>query len=361
VKYLFVLAFALPLLASVGSASPGVVGSRTLATRAPIGAIAADGKLRAALVVHVGCRAAVGVCSATEHLCAVVEVWEPVRGRDSRIERTCPSDFVPSTGGIALAGKRVGWLQTFFGSTDTETVVKTATLARRKPVTVAYALGSAYGHYGDTTLAPVGDGGLLAFTVERRCAEQGEDGPPCPTGRKPHDVIAATIWRVPGRGRCPADSVVHRCARVAKAAGELTVLAVDAGRIVARTDDGVSLLTSNGVHVRDFPVAKVRAGVLSGSRLALRVTGAVEIFDTGSGELVKSLPMRLDRLEDIDHGILVTATKRTVTLRRLSDGHTARIHTRAIPHAQLEPSGLFVAGGHRVTFLPMADILRRLG
>jgi hypothetical protein len=360
VKHLFALAFTLPLLVSVGSASPGVGGSRTLATRAPIGAIAADGK-RAALVVRVGCRAAVGVCSTTEHLCAVVDVWEPVRGRESRIEHTCPSDFVPSTGGIALAGKRVGWLQTFFGATDTETIVKTATLLRPKPVTVAYALGSAYGRYGDATLAPVGDGGLLAFTVERRCAGEGEDGPPCPTGRKPGDVIAATIWRVPGRGRCPADSVVRRCARVAKADGELTVLAVDVGRIVARTEDGVSLLTSNGVHVRDFPVAKVRAGALSGSRLALRVQGAVQIYDTGSGELVKSLPMRLDRLEDIEHGILVTATKRTVTLRRLSDGHTARIHTNAIPHAQLEPSGLFVAAGHHVTFTPTADILRRLG
>jgi hypothetical protein len=227
----------------------------------------------------------------------VVNVWEPVRARESRIEHTCPNDFIPSTGGIALAGKRVGWLQTSFGTTDTETIVRTATLARPMPVTVAYALGSAYGQYGDATLAPVGDGGLLAFTVERRCAEEGEDGPPCPTGCKPHDVIAATIWRLPGRGRCPTDSVVRRCARVAKADGELTVLAVDAGRIVARIDDAVSLLRSNGAHVRDFPAAKVRAGVLSGSRLALRVTGAVEIYDTGSGELVKSLPMRLDRLE----------------------------------------------------------------
>jgi len=57
----------------------------------------------------------------------------------------------------------------------------------------------------------------------------------------------------------------------------------------------------------------------------------------------------------------VTATKRTVTLRRLSDGDTARIHTRAIPHAQLEPSGLFVAAGHYVTFTPMREVLRRLG
>jgi hypothetical protein len=38
--------------------------------------------------------------------------------------------------------------------------------------------------------------------------------------------------------------------------------------------------------------------------------------------------MRLDRLEDTENGILVTATTRTVTLRRLSDDHTARIHTR---------------------------------
>lgn len=37
------------------------------------------------------------------------------------------------------------------------------------------------------------------------------------------------------------------------------------------------------------------------------------------------------------------------------------VHTLAIPNAQLEPSGLFVASGRRVTFTPIAVIARRLG
>jgi hypothetical protein len=170
--------------------------------------------------------------------------------------------------------------------TETETIVGTATLARPRPVEVAYATGSAFGDYGDAALAPIGDGRLVVFTVEQRCAGEGEDGPPCPTGSKPHDVIAATIWRVPGHTPCPADSVVRRCARVAKADGELTVLAVDAGRIAARTDRSVRLLTAGGGRLREVPVEGVRAAALSGNRLALRVQGGVSVYDTGSGELV---------------------------------------------------------------------------
>ncbi len=331
----------------------------TVKTKGPVRSLAADGK-RAAFVVHVRCGRS-GLCVGSEALCATVNVWAPSRGRATQLEHTCPNDFIPSTGGIALAGKRAGWVQTFFGMTDTETIVKTATLARPKPVIVAYALGGAYGNYGDAALAPVGDARLLVFTIERRCAEQGEDGPPCPPGRRAGDVIAATIWRLPGHDRCPADSVVRRCARVARADGELTVLAVDAGRIATRTDDGVSLLTAGGGRLRDFPVAKVRAGALSGSRLALRVPGAVEVYDTGSGQLVKSYSVSSsERLEDLEHGILVTVKGRTVALRRILDGKTATIHTRGIAHAQLEPPGLFVAGGRRVSFAPMSRVLRML-
>ena len=52
---------------------------------------------------------------------------------------------------------------------------------------------------------------------------------------------------------------------------------------------------------------------------------------------------------------------KTVTLRRLSDGDTTRLAAAGYARARLEGPGLFVAGGHRVTFVPMADILRRLG
>jgi hypothetical protein len=140
---------------------------------------------------------------------------------------------------------------------------------------------------------------------------------------------------------------------------------VNAGRIAARTDDGVRLLSGRGARLQDFPVENVRAAALSGNRLALRVPGAVEVYDTASGELVKRIPSqgsaRLDRLEDLEKGILVTAMGRTITLRRLSDGRTARIRARGIAYAQLEPSGLFVAGGRRVRFTPMAGVERLLG
>ena len=70
---------------------------------------------------------------------------------------------------------------------------------------------------------------------------------------------------------------------------------------------------------------------------------------------------RLDALEDLEHGMLVTAMQKTVTLRRVSDGRTTTLQTRGQAYAQLEPPGLFVAGGRRVTFTPMAAVLRRLG
>ncbi len=221
---------------------------------------------------------------------------------------------------------------------------------------------------GDEAFAPVGDGNLIAFTVQDHCADpEGEGEPPCPPGREVGDIVSATIWRAARRGKCPSYrdySPLGHCARVAKANGKLTVLAVDAGRIAAQTDHGVRLLTASGKRLLDLPVADVRAAALSGNRLALRVPGAFQVYDTGSGELITSFPAegsaRLDRLQDLERGILVTAKQRTVTLRRLSDGRAATLPARGIARAQLEPPGLFVAGGRRVTFTPMRDVLRLL-
>jgi len=67
------------------------------------------------------------------------------------------------------------------------------------------------------------------------------------------------------------------------------------------------------------------------------------------------------RLEDLDRDILVTASGRTVTLRKLSNGRTTTIRAGGTARAQLERPGLFVAAGRRVTFTPMRDVLRRLG
>jgi hypothetical protein len=333
-------------LAAAASASPSPAQPRTLATRAPIVALAADGD-RAAIVVGAG-----GVC-------ASIVVWEPTRQRVVRLHSVTRGDCIdsnyPVTRDVALAGTRAAWLTVFSGQTGAEWDLRTATLARRRPVSLAYAFSNADYASGGFVRRPFGDGGLLAFTVDLRCADYGggdpAGAPPCPPDGKRGDVVVATVWRVAGRGRT----------RVAQADGELSVLAVDAGRIVVRTDSGLRLLTGTGRVLQDFPV-KASAAAPSGERLAVRVAGAVEVYDTGSGELTARFPAAPGlTLEDLEGDILVTASGRRVTLRRLGYGRTITIRKRRLAHAQLERPGLFVAAGARVTFTPMRDVLRRLG
>jgi hypothetical protein len=137
-------------------------------------------------------------------------------------------------------------------------------------------------------------------------------------------------------------------------------LAVDAGRIAAWTDTGVRLLREDGTVLRDFSV-KVTAASFSGTRLALRTSDAVEVYDTDSGQQTARIPVaRAVRLEDLEGNLLVTAFGGTVTLRKLGNGRTTTFRATGTASAQLEPPGLFVAGGRRVTFTSLHDVLRRL-
>jgi len=350
VRKLLLLTLAIPLGAwflPPAAGAPEASNSVKLRTRSPVTAIAADGK-RVALLIP-------------GHGRWRVLIWEPAVHRVLAIHTE--SDADPG-GSVALAGTRIAW-DDWWGGLTIETRVSSATIAHPAAVSLGSDEGTDGGP-GWEVLAPRGDGKLLAFTVQLRCDADGSD-PDCPPGRQTGDVVYATIWRAAPGGRCSTSLNDFRrpghCVRVAKATGRLTVFAVDAGRIAARTDDGVRLLTGGGRRLRDFPVRNVSAAALSGNRLALRVPGAFEIYDTGSGELAETIPAQggADRLEDLESGILVTVRGKTVTLRRLSDGHTARLHASGWARAQLEPAGLFVAAGRRVTFTPLAEVLRRLG
>jgi hypothetical protein len=356
-KRLIVLALALAALTCAAAASPKPLRSATLTTRGPVVALAADGDRAAFMTSGRG----------RWHIVA----WEPRRARaipiKTIVDPGCSKGCGPG-GSLALAGTRVAWDEAG-GGNELETTVSSATIARRRALSLAAGLWDvSIDGGGDEAFGPTGDGKLLAFTVQVHCADPESEGePPCPPGREVGDVVSATIWRQAGRGHCPSArdyAPLGHCQRVARANGELTVLSVDAGRIVARTDHGIRLLTATGRRLHDFPVENVRAAALSGDRLALRVQGAFEVYDTGSGELVKSFPAegsaRLDRLEDLDDDVLVTAMGRRVTLRRVSDGKHSTIHLHGQAHAKLEAPGLFVAGGRHVTFMPIADVRRRL-
>jgi Tol biopolymer transport system component len=293
---------------------------------------------------------------------AGVEAWQPARHRFARLAREgCGENGVryQPAHGLAVAGAHVAWLQVN-GGNDLETSVVTATLGGDAPVDlgVETADGS---DLGDIAGEPVGGDGLLVFTVSYRCDHDPYDSN-CPPGRKTGDLAHATIWRLGGRMRCGGDeSGPRRCTKVAQADGELTVLAAGSGRIAARTDQGVRVLTAAGKVVRDLPVA-AKAAAVSGTQLAIRTADAVEVWDTGSGQRNARFPVpKAVTLQDLGGDILVTASGKTVTLRKLGNGHTAVFGTVGPAKAALEEPGLYLAGTRRVTFTPMREVLRRLG
>jgi TolB protein len=302
------------------------------------------------------------VISAEPRICAGVEAWQPARRRFVRLARQGCGEhgslYQPAHG-LAVAGTHVAWLDVDGGMT-LETTVVTATLDRPTPVILADE-GASESELGDITSEPIGHDGLLAFTVSHRCNEYEGGGPPgdCPPGRKTGDVVEATIWLLGGSTRCGDGP--PRCKVVAQADRELTVLADDAGRVAARTDHGMRLLTAAGEFLQDFPVAAT-AAALSGKRVAIRTTDAIEIYDTGTGQRTDRFPVpKAVSLQDLEGDILVTASGDTVTLRRLSDGRTVTLHTNGQAKAKLEQPGLYLAGAHRVTFTPMKDVMRRFG
>ena len=343
------------LLASVAAASPATQSARS--TSGPVLALAADGD-RAAFVVQ-----------GRFKQCMSVMVWQPQRRRiDSlQLARACETnDRGGRTGppAVALAGTRAAWRQVS-GGNSLEAILRSASLQSRAPLFIGY--GSTTDGVGSFASKPVADGSLLAFTLDQRCdalgAQRDRPKTQCPPGLKTGDVVEATVWRLGGRLRCGGIVTVKtlNCSIVAKANGELTVLAADAGRIVVRTASGVRVLWADGRVIRDLPVRPLGAA-LSDNRLALRTDGAVEVYDVEGGEVTFRRQVAADvRLQDLDRDILVTASSDKVTLRRLGSGRTTTLRPGRTAYGQLEPAGLFTAGARRVTFMPMRDVLRRLG
>lgn len=341
---------AVAVLATGAAATPATGGQQTRRTSGPVLALAADGG-RAAFIVEGRVRA-----------CWSVMVWEPVRRRIDQLQSagTCERNDRPNRRGtptVTLAGTRAAWLQ-FSGGNVLETILYTATTTRRNRVLAAW--GNALdGRVGTFTRSPAGDGSLLVFTLERNCSLD-YDPYMCPRGREERDIVESTIWRVTGgRGFClnrPGE-----CSRVATADSELRVLAVDAGRIVARTTKGLRLLSAAGQTLQELDV-RPDGAKLSGNRLAVRTAEAIEIYDLRTGDRSARFQVAKDvKLADLDGDIVVTTAGRAATLRSLRRNRMVTFRPGGAALAQLEQPGLFLAGSRGVTFTPMRDVLRRLG
>ena len=126
------------------------------------------------------------------------------------------------------------------------------------------------------------------------------------------------------------------------------VVAVNAGRIAVQQSNGsVLLYSSAGAYQRSIPVpAGVFAGTeLSGNQLVTLRNGSLEVYDTGTGALSKSIPITAPKptLRGFSGGFAVYLSGATVRVIRLSDGKdvTIRVPGSAPADVQIDPSGLF--------------------
>ena len=226
----------------------------------------------------------------------------------------------------------------------------------------------------------VGRGRLLAFTTWTigRCAS--------PPSQDRGAVVSTVLWRVVDRGggACPLEDgpgPPSMCVKVADVSGRLVPFDVDAGRIlVLRGTKSIELLDQKGNRLRGFTsTAPPLAAVLTGSTLAVLVQGALQVYDTETGALTHSWPLRdvssgrrcglcpLVRLQLVaaGRGLALYLLDGKAHLLRLRDGRDVTVD-RAVA-ADLTSEGLFytfrMSGRYhgRVRFIPYAKLPLRSG
>ena len=315
-------------------ASDQVVGADTVATSAPVTALAADGT-RVAFVTG---------RSATD--CDHVVVWSPGAssvGRFGVPQAPCsidPARFV----GLALAGSRVAWAVEDKNSNPCNYDLMSVTLADRRGVLVHADPGLPCGVQDAYHLRA--DGDLLVFDTGSALVRIGAGTEKCGGLDFGEAKICSTLRR--GAHSAPVDSV--------------------SGRLIAIHERGsVAVVDDQGQLVRSFPFspADVSAARLDGGKLVVWRFGVLEVYDvaTGARELTRPMPSGY-RLIDADGGVAVLRSTDTVDLLRLTDGRSVTLTPGREPTlADLEPPGVYYSyatadGGGRIVFVPRAELFR---
>jgi Tol biopolymer transport system component len=316
-------------------ASEQVVGTDTVATAAPVTALAADGT-RVAFVTGQ---------SATD--CDHVGVWSPGAASVARFGpppapcETEPNRYV----GLAVAGSRIAWATSEPLSDTCTYALSSATLTDPKAVLVHADPGSGCGL--DDPYHLRADGDLLVFDTRSALVRIAVGSEKC--GQDFGEAaICSTIRR--GDHFAPVDSV--------------------SGRLIAIRERGaVAVVDDHGALVRLFPFspADVSAARLDGGTLVVWRFGVLEAYDVATGALQLSRPLPSGfRLADMDGGIAVLISTDSVMLLRLADGRSTTLRRGQEPTlADLEPPGLYYSyatgdGGGRVVFVPRAGLLGQL-
>jgi hypothetical protein len=366
---------ALVIAGSLGvSASTSPAKKPVLRTKGYVVHIAADGP-----------RVAVATEFSKENTCDRVVVWNPVKRTNAQIitRVNCESGGVNNIPEIALAGKRVAWLEAQ-GGNSLELTLLSRVLGYGKTVTIAYATngnGAEMQPDGDYVGDLAGDENLLAYNAWHVCTAVpvgGEDD--LATCTEPasgdHEVLDFNKQRL--RRVVNGKSVAIVSAPDIEASGlntmSLTIVAVDAGRIATQQPDGsVTIYSATGSVLKKIavPTGKFSGFALQGSQLATVRDGKLELYDVDSGTLAKTIPLAAGSvLRDLQNGLAVFTHSRKIYVLRLSDGKKLTFSPpgKGSVDAQIESSGLFYSynykGGRspgRVVFVPFVTLLNKLG
>lgn len=263
------VALALALLPSLPAAAGSTPAPRAIYIRGGVQTIAMDG----ARLAYEG-----RVVGAHGAGCDSIFVLDLVRGTTKRISRCLPIGSIT----LAVAGPRVAWLDSFCSNEECDYDLWVASLPHPKPRHLASAMQQ--GDVGQGVLAGpwignlVGSGSLLAVNLATTDANGVET-------KSELDVIGS-----------------KRLHRIVSGPGAHSAMAADSGRIaVLRDDDTVGVYSAAGKLLSEVKPNSVLQGenfdgnvvALQGAHLlVLTATRRLEVYDSRSGALVRSWPVR---------------------------------------------------------------------
>jgi hypothetical protein len=284
---------------------------------------------------------------------------------------------------LAIAGKRVAWIEYYFGNTLRGYVVSVANVSGGRPRAVESTEGEDIEtEGGDDVGGPwvgtlLGGGSLLAYNswwvdcvpppCDQECQDEGGGNGGCDGGNPTLRVSGKWLGRISAR----------RVVGIRRGPGAYPLRAVGGGRMAVEPAAGIVVVRPNGSRVATVPAQKddpPRDVALSATHLALLRTFTLDLYSPATGAKQRSIalgPAAGLELASVSSKLALLRGKGHLVLVRLSDGRLvsyplAPAASAGFVDAKLTGAGLFYAYNlsrgakkGRVVFESTAKLLAR--
>lgn len=274
-------------------------------------------------------------------------IWTPATVHAVKLTDGCSNDA--SYESLTLAGSTAIWWDYDSGNHVYCSDVYVSSLARP----AAHGLNVCDGTEGDTYYEFAGDNTVVAVVDYSVCESDcvGADGKLLPDGD-----YGVEVKRLVGRKLVPLLKPVN-----------FRTFLDAANRRVAVVEPKHALVVYNTAGKELWTVrADADAGWIVGNKVVVQKGSTVRVYSALGAGPVRTLPKGAD-VTDVTGGIAVYTVGSTLHLLRLSDGRDrALVTVKGLEDAQITPVGVFYgvvkpkSYDGAVTFVPLADVLRKL-